>query len=75
MLRTFIRKMSRVNVRYGLKRETAEGSENIPCLIVGLGKNINKLTFDDVKHKVYPRVTEEVCTINSLQALLGSFVI
>lgn len=52
--------MSRVNIKYGLKSEKRDDPENIPCLVVGLGRNINKLTFDDVKHKLEPRVTEKV---------------
>jgi hypothetical protein len=60
MFRSFVRKMSRVNIKYGLKSEKRDDPENIPCLVVGLGRNINKLTFDDVKHKLEPRVTEKV---------------
>ena len=52
--------MSRVNIKYGLKSEKRHDPENIPCLILGLGRNINKLTFEDVKHKLEPRVSEEV---------------
>ena len=52
--------MSRVNIRYGIKSEKRDDPENIPCLVVGLGRNINKLTFDDVRHKLEPRVTEQV---------------
>ena len=58
--RTFIRKMSRVNINYGLKGPKSEDPANVPCLIIGLGKNINQLTFDNVKHKLLPRVSEEV---------------
>ena len=57
--------MSTVNITYKLKDARAEDPAKVPCLIVGLGKNINGLKFEKVKHKLLPRVSEEVW--NSMQ--------
>lgn len=52
-------KMS-VTLRYSSDLATSDPQHN-PVLIVGQVKNLNKITFDQVKRKVEPRVTEEVC--------------
>ena len=60
MFKTFVGKMSRVNIRFRLKSKAFDDPENVPCLILGLGRNINKLGFEDVKHKLMNKVSEEV---------------
>ena len=60
MFKTFVRKMSRVNINFKLKGRQVDDPATIPCLIVGLGRNINKLGFEDVKHKLKDKVSEEV---------------
>ena len=60
MFKTFIRKMSRVNINFKLKGRQIDDPATTPCLIVGLGRNINKLGFEDVKHKLKDKVSEEV---------------
>ena len=49
MFKTFVQKMSRVNINFKLKGHQIDDPGNVPCLIVGLGRNINKLGFEDVK--------------------------
>ena len=63
MFKTFVRKMSRVNLNFKLKGRQIDDPANVPCLIVGLGRNINKLGFEDVKHKLKDKVSEEVYPI------------
>ena len=60
MFKTFVRNMSRVNINFKLKGRQVDDPATIPCLIVGLGRNINKLGFEDVKHKLKDKVSEEV---------------
>ena len=60
MFKTFVQKMSRVNINFKLKGHQIDDPANVPCLIVGLGRNINKLGFEDVKHKLKDKVSEEV---------------
>ena len=60
MFKTFVRKMSKVNINFKLKGRQVDDPSTIPCLIVGLGRNINKLGFEDVKHKLKDKVSEEV---------------
>ena len=48
---------------FSLKAKTFDDPANVPCLIVGLGRNINKLGFEDVKHKLKDKVSEEVVFI------------
>jgi len=59
MFKTFVQKMSRVNINFKLKGHQIDDPANVPCLIVGLGRNINKLGFEDVKHKLKDKVSEE----------------
>ena len=74
MFKTFVRKMSRVNLNFKLKGRQIDDPANVPCLIVGLGRNINKLGFEDVKHKLKDKVSEEVYPIfpNPLYSLTHS---
>ena len=58
--RSMVRKMSKVNVSYGIKSARNDDPAKVPCLIIGLGENINQLRFDDIKHKLEPRVDQEV---------------
>ena len=60
MFKSFVRKMSRVNINFKLKGRQIDDPATTPCLIVGLGRNINKLAFEDVKHKLKDKVSEEV---------------
>jgi len=59
MFKTFVRNMSRVNINFKLKGRQLDDPATIPCLIIGLGRNINKLGFEDVKHKLKDKVSEE----------------
>ncbi len=51
--------MSIVNLRFSGTLSPCDPSQN-PVLVVGQLKNLNKVTFDQVKVKLEHRVTEEV---------------
>ena len=60
LINSVFRNMSQVTIRYNQRSGRIYDPTDTPCLILGLGRNINKLTFDDVKHKIGRKVTEEV---------------
>ena len=59
------------HINFSAVRSVSDPHE-IPILIIGLAKNLAKLTFKDVAANLEPRVTEEVTScFNSFVSLVN----
>lgn len=65
-----------VKINFSTDSERSDPQKQ-PVIIVGQLTCLNKITFDDVRHKLEPRVTEEVVTLYKLffVTLFGRIII
>jgi len=57
--------MAKVKLHFSSTLTRSDPLEN-PVIIIGQLKNLNRLSFNDVRVKLEPRVTEEVSTLSAL---------